>query len=124
MSRIIEIDNELKQLNRKKSELLKERRRLRISGAEPENPELSRAWTDRAWLIINSNPGASRDTIRQELGPLDPILWRSEQRLTNTLTTLRRRGWIVNRGTKKRPKWHALDRQSQSPWSDRVRLSL
>lgn len=51
--------------------------------------------------VIEENPGIDRQKIFDKLWP--DVL---QTELTNSLTTLRRRGKIENRGSKKYPSWY------------------
>jgi len=104
--RLNEINHELKELNQKRRELLDERRKLLADRSEREAIETSQFWADPIFAIIKSHPGISRSKILSELdkGNINPRI--SNQVLTNTLTTLRRRGLIKNQGTKKNPQWY------------------
>lgn len=95
--RVAEIDAELMQLRQRREELLAEKSQLHLSGAVPN----TKFWAHSVFVIINSNPGTTRDEIRDKLIRDIP-----ENELTNVLTSLRRRGWIHNFGTRKRPSWH------------------
>lgn len=95
--RVAEIDAELMQLRQRREELLAEKSQLHLSGAVPT----TKFWAHLVFVIINSNPGATRNEIRDKLTRDIP-----ENDLTNVLTALRRRGWIHNFGTRKRPSWH------------------
>lgn len=61
--------------------------------------------------IIKKNPGISRSELLIEME--NPHI--SDQELTNCLTTLRRRGWTENQGTRKNPKWYAQEVTPQNP---------
>ena len=100
--RFIEIDNELRELRQRQRELLEERRVL--SGVMKRST-LSQIWVDPAFAIIKKYPGISRRELFIKLN--DKHL--KFEDLTNVLTTLRRRGWIENQGTRKHPKWHAKE---------------
>lgn len=98
--RIAEIDEELQQLRATRTRLLEERARLKGPVTVPK----SRLWAQIVFAVIESNPGSSRDTVRELLTEDIP-----ENELTNVLTTLRRRGWIHNFGTRKKPLWHVRE---------------
>lgn len=110
-----EIDAELKQLNQRRRELLAERHRL-IEEKRPEAIATSQYWADPIFLIVKDYPGASRKEVLLELA-IRGLPGITEQTLTNSLTTLRRRGRIENRGTRKHPEWHVRDRNAPKPVS-------
>ena len=56
---------------------------------------------DELFAIIRENPGINRTDLAAI------FLETGDQDLTNALTTLRRRGWTVNIGTRKNPHWYA-----------------
>jgi hypothetical protein len=108
----IEIEDELKALSRRRRELLEERRRL--SGVSTRTT-VSRAWVEPIFAIIEKHPGISRREIFVKFD--NPNM--TFQDLTNCLTTLRRRGWIENLGTRKYPKWHSRGRIPRERWNTR-----
>lgn len=112
---LAEINAELKELNRKRRKLIAERRRI-MEGRRPRVVDTSGFWVEAIFAIIESTPGISREEIRMKLGSNPQI---AEQVFTNTLSVLRRRGWIENRGTRKRPKWYSRGRTPRSKWHTR-----
>lgn len=108
--RFIEINDELRQLSQKRRELLEERRQL--SGVT-ERSTISQIWVDPTFAVIKKHPGISRREIFVKLN--DKHL--KFEDLTNVLTTLRRRGWIENQGTRKYPKWYAKEVVISEPHS-------
>lgn len=112
--RLRDIDAELKELNQTRRELLDERRRL-VAERRPESVMTAEYWVEPIFSIIETHPGTSRLRIHVLLdAEHDPKI--DMQVLTNTLTTLRRRGWIENRGTRKHPKWFSCGRRPRSEW--------
>lgn len=98
--RFIEIETELRQLRQRRRELLEERRQL--SGVTTRNV-VTAVWVEPIFSIIEANPGISRRDIVIKFN--NPHMTFGD--LSNILTTLRRRGWIENNGTRKNPKWHS-----------------
>jgi hypothetical protein len=110
--RFIEIEDELKALNQRRHELLEERRLL--TGVRARTT-IAHAWVEPIFVIIENHPGISRHGIVIKFG--NPSM--TVQDLTNCLTTLRRRGWIENRGTRKYPEWYSRGRTAQERWNTR-----
>lgn len=110
--RLIEIQDELKNLNRKRRELLEER--CQLSGTVSRTIVIH-TWVESIFVIIENHPGISRREIFVKFD--NPHM--TFQDLSNCLTTLRRRGWIENRGTRKHPKWHSRERLSREHWNTR-----
>jgi len=110
--RFIEIEAELKELRRRRRELLEERRQL--SGVRPRTT-VAHAWVEPIFTIIEEHPGISRQEIFVKFG--NPHM--TFQDLSNCLTTLRRRGWIENRGTRKNPRWYSRGRIPRERWYTR-----
>src|SRR3982750_3434296 len=102
--RVKEINAELRRMTQIRLRLLEERRQLALERYVPEHA--SEFWTDRVFKIIENHPGISRSKILSELINREFSSPITANALTNTLTTLRRRGSIENRGTKKRPQWY------------------
>src|SRR4051812_12941273 len=100
--RVREINAELMRLNQTRLRLLEERRQLASERYVQEHA--SEFWTERVFKVVESHPGISRSEILAELMGFTPQI--TTQALTNSLTSLRRRGFIKNQGTKKRPQWH------------------
>jgi hypothetical protein len=70
---------------------------------DPRNVPRDPAFVEEVFRLICENPGIARQTIVEKLS--EP---RTNMGLTNVLSTLRRRGWITNLGTRKRPQWHPI----------------
>jgi predicted HTH transcriptional regulator len=110
--RFIEISAELKELSRKRHELLEERRQL---SGERTRTIVAQTWVEPIFVIIEEHPGITRREIISKFD--NPHM--TIQDLTNCLTTLRRRGWIENHGTRKYPKWHSRGRIPRERWNTR-----
>jgi chromosome segregation and condensation protein ScpB len=110
--RFLEIEAELKKLRRRRRELLEERRQL--SGVSTR-ATVAQAWVEPIFAIIENHSGISRREIIVKFN--NPHM--TGQDLTNCLTTLRRRGWIENRGTKKHPQWYSRGRTPRKLWNTR-----
>lgn len=110
--RLVEIANELSQMSQRRRELLEERRQL--TGVRTQS-SIAHAWVEPIFSIIEGHPGISRQEIFVKFN--NPHM--RFQDLTNCLTTLRRRGWIENHGTRKHPKWHSRGRTPRSRWNTR-----
>jgi hypothetical protein len=108
--RFIEIEAELKELSRRRRKLLEERRRL--SGVSTRTT-VAHAWVEPIFAIIEQHPGISRREIFVKFDNPNTTF----QDLTNCLTTLRRRGWIENRGTKKYPEWYSRGKIPRERWN-------
>lgn len=116
--RLCEIDAELKKLRKARRELLDERQRL-MDERRPEVASTSEYWLEPIFSIIENHRGASRLRIQVMLDAEYDQPKITSQALTNTLTTLRRRGWIENRGTRKHPRWHSRGRIPKERWNTR-----
>lgn len=99
--RCIEIDAELEQLRQRRKKLLEERRNLAGTPLKADSPY----WVYRALSIIKNRPGMARREIFVEMNDRNLTF----KQLSNTLTTLRRRGYIENRGTRKHPRWYPTE---------------
>src|SRR3954451_15852471 len=110
--RLTEIKVELQALSQRRRELLEERRQL--SGVTARTT-IAHAWIESIFSIIENHPGISRREIVVKFG--NPHM--TVQDLTNCLTTLRRRGWIENQGTRKEPKWYSRERTPRELWNTR-----
>jgi hypothetical protein len=101
-ARLREIEAELSKLKKQRQKLIKERSYLMMR----EYGGNAQFWADIIFELIKNHPGISREGILVEL---DAHTYISPNVLTNTLTTLRRRGEIENHGTRKCPRWHIKD---------------
>lgn len=70
---------------------------------DPRNVPRDPLFVEEVFRIIRENPGVGKQGIVEKLS--EP---RTTMGLQNVLTTLRRRGWIVNLGTRKYPQWHPV----------------
>lgn len=58
--------------------------------------------------LVREHPGINRQELVVKLGAPDV----ATRELTNCLTTLRRQGRIENQGTRKYPKWYAIEQSA------------
>lgn len=70
---------------------------------DPRNVPRDPVLVGEVLALIQANPGIARKDIVEGLS--EPYI---ETEIRNALTTLRRRGSIANRGTRKSPQWHPV----------------
>lgn len=118
MSRLVEINQELKRLSAQRQTLLAERRQL-LGDKRPKGPsEATQFWSGRVFSVIENHPGISREKLLSELGQDEALSEIPSQTYTNCIIMLRRRGAIENQGTRQKPKWYV--RPNITPRDERL----